>query len=182
MKVYNQTAYNPNMNIQHRAQVLNDRILHFTINAIICNSMNYKKFISKMFTMLFCTMSSNDQNIRKNRSFQVYFNIARIHAENFLPFGNLKNLTPSKNTLQNLTVTNTIANIPNITTVRHFLPYGNILKGNTLQKKKIFEDPILTLMQSYSHCLQRQFTNVTNCTKFVTFFKKEIYHEVTRKT
>ncbi len=55
------------------------------------------------------------------------------HGENFVPFGNLKNLTLSKNTLQNLTVTNAIAIVPNRTTVRNFVPYGTILKGDTLQ-------------------------------------------------
>lgn len=28
MQIYNHTAYNPNMIVRHRAQVLNDRILH----------------------------------------------------------------------------------------------------------------------------------------------------------
>ena len=34
MHIYNRTAYNPNLNARHRAQVLNDRILHFTITQL----------------------------------------------------------------------------------------------------------------------------------------------------
>ena len=129
MKIYNQTAYNPNMNIRHRAQVLNDRILHFTINAIIYNNLNYIKFISKVFTMLFCTMSRTDHNIRKNPILSCIFQ----PAENFVPKRNFKILNLSKNTLQNLTVTNAKANVPNLTTVRNFVPYGTILKGERIE-------------------------------------------------
>ena len=39
-------------------------------------------------------------------------------------------------------------------------------------EKYFFKDPILTPMQLYRHCSQRQFTNVTNCTKFVTFLRR----------
>ena len=78
--------------------------------------------------MLYYKMSSNDHNIRKKPIFSSIFQ----HAENFVPMRNFKILTLSKNTLQNLTVTNTTTNVPNITTVRYFLPYGNILKVETL--------------------------------------------------
>ncbi len=78
--------------------------------------------------MLFYKMSRDDHNIRKNQLFSYIFQ----NGENFLPLSNFKILTLSKNTLQNLTMTNTITNVPNLTTVRHFLPYGKILKGETL--------------------------------------------------
>ncbi len=45
------------------------------------------------------------------------------------------------------------------------------MKTFQCQQKSFFEDPILTPIQPYSHCSQRQFTNVTNCTKFVTFLR-----------
>ena len=50
---------------------------------------------------------------------------------------NFKILTLSKNTLQNLTVTNAKAIIPNRTTVRNFVPYGTILKEDTLRNYRI---------------------------------------------
>ena len=84
--------------------------------------------------MLFYKISRNDHIIRKKPLFSGKFQ----HRENFVPFRNFKILTLSKNTLQNLTVTNAKANVPNITTVRYFLPYGNFLKGNTLRNYRIF--------------------------------------------
>ena len=93
------------------------------------------KVYFKVLTMLFYRMSSNNHNIRKKPIFSSIFQ----HSENFVPFGNLKNLTLSKNTLQNLTVTDATANVPNLTTVRNFLPYGTILKRNTLQQKKFLK-------------------------------------------
>ena len=93
------------------------------------------KVYFKVLTMLFYKMSRNDHNIRKKPIFSCTFQ----HGENFVPFRNLKNLTLSKNTLQNLTVTNATAILPNRTTVRNFVPYGTILKGNTLQQKKILK-------------------------------------------
>ncbi len=78
--------------------------------------------------MLFYKMSRNDHTIRKSPIFSSIFQ----HAENFVPKRNFKILTLSKNTLQNLTGTNATTNVPNLTTVRHFLPYGKILKGETL--------------------------------------------------
>ena len=90
-------------------------------------------FMTKVFTMLFYKMSRNNHNTSKNPIFSCIFQ----HGENFLPLSNFKILTLSKNTLQNLTVTNTITNLPNLTTVRYFLPYGKILKGETLQNYKI---------------------------------------------
>ena len=79
-------------------------------------------------------MSRNDHIIRKKPIFSGKFQ----HRENFVPFRNLKKLNLSKNTLQNLTVTNATTNIPNLTTVRYFLPYGKILKGDTLRNYWIF--------------------------------------------
>ena len=73
-------------------------------------------------------MSRNDHNIRKNPTFSRIFQ----QAEKFVPKRNFKILTLSKNTLQNLTVTNAITNVPNRTTVRNFVPYGTILKRETL--------------------------------------------------
>ena len=64
----------------------------------------------------------------KNQIFSHIFQ----HGENFVPMKNFKILNQLKNTPQNLTVTNATANVPNITTVRHFLPYGKILKEDTL--------------------------------------------------
>ena len=84
----------------------------------------------KVLAMLFYKMLRNDHNIRKKPIFSSIFQ----HAENFVPKRNLKNLNLSKNTLQNLTGTNAKANVPNLTTVRHFLPYGTILKGDTLRR------------------------------------------------
>ena len=83
--------------------------------------------------MLFYEMSRNDHNIRQNPIFSGIFQ----HAENFVPMRNLKNLTQTKNTLQNLTATNAKANVPNITTVMNLLPYGNILKRDTLRNYRI---------------------------------------------
>ena len=78
--------------------------------------------------MLFYNMSKNNHNIRKNPIFSSIFR----HAENFVPKRNFKILTLSKNTLQNLTVTNVITNVPKCTTVHYFVPYGTLLKGETL--------------------------------------------------
>ena len=83
--------------------------------------------------MLFYKMSRDNHNIRKNPIFSSIFQ----HAENFVPIRNFKILTLSKNTLQNLTVPNAKANVPNITTVMNLLPYGNILKGDTLRNYRI---------------------------------------------
>ena len=77
--------------------------------------------------MLFYKMSRNDHNLRKKPIFSSIFQ----HAENFVPKRNFKILTLSKNTLQNLTMTNAITNVPNRTTVRNFVPYGTIFKGET---------------------------------------------------
>ena len=82
----------------------------------------------KMLTMLFYKMSINDHNIIKNQFFLGIFQ----HAENFVPKRNFKILTLSKNTLQNLTVTNVITNVPKCTTVHYFVPYGTLLKRETL--------------------------------------------------
>ena len=161
--------------------------------------------------MLFHKMSRNNHNIRKKPIFSSIFQ----QGENFVPFRNLKILTPSKNTLQNLTMTNAITNVPKCTTVQKSVPYGTLLKGDTLrnyrssplntinsalplggvsqtvkpsemntfqcQQKNIYEDPILTPMQPYSHCSKRQFTNVTNCTKFVTFLRKRFTMKLQEK-
>ena len=83
--------------------------------------------------MLFYKVSRNNHNIRKKPIFSCVFQ----HGENFVPKRNFKILTLSKNTLQNLTVTNAKANVPNITTVRNILPYGNILKRDTLRNYRI---------------------------------------------
>ncbi len=77
MQIYNQTAYNLNMNTR------------------------------------LCTMSRNSHNIRKKPIFSYIFQ----HGENFIPFGNLKNLTLSKNTLQNLTAIEWISNTQKVTPV-----------------------------------------------------------------
>ncbi len=50
---------------------------------------------------------------------------------------NFKILNLSKNTLQNLTVTNATANVPKCTTVQYFVPYGTLLKGDTLRNYRI---------------------------------------------
>ncbi len=83
--------------------------------------------------MLFYRISRNEHNIGKKPIFSGIFQ----QGENFVPFRNLKNLNLSKYTPQNLTVTNATANVPNLTTVRHFLPYGKILKGDTLRNYRI---------------------------------------------
>ncbi len=95
--------------------------------------MHVKKLITKgmckkMLTMLFYKMSRNEHNIIKKPIFSSIFQ----HAENFVPKRNFKILTLSKNTLQNLTVTNATTNVPNRTTVRNFVPYGTISKRETL--------------------------------------------------
>ncbi len=86
------------------------------------------RLCKKVFTMQFYKMSRNDHNIRINPIFSCIFQ----HAENFVPKRNFKILTLSKNTLQNLTVTDATTNVPNRTTVRNFVPYGTILNGETL--------------------------------------------------
>ena len=83
--------------------------------------------------MLFYKILRNNHNLRNNPIFSCIFQ----QAENFVPMRNFKNFNLSKNTLQNLTVTKAKANVPNLTTVRQFLPYGNILKGDTLRNYRI---------------------------------------------
>ena len=78
--------------------------------------------------MLFYKMSRNDHNLRKKPIFSSIFQ----HAEDFVPMRNFKILTLSKNTLQNLAMTNAITNVPKCTTVHYFVPYGTLLKGETL--------------------------------------------------
>ena len=82
-----------------------------------------------MLTMLFYKMSRNNHNIRKKPIFSSIFQ----HAKILVPKRNFKILTPSKNTLQNLTVTNAITNIPKCTTVQKSVPNGTRLKGDTLR-------------------------------------------------
>ena len=48
-------------------------------------------------------------------------------------------------------------------------------------EKSFFQDPILTPMQPYRHCSQCQFTNVTNCTKFVTFLRRRFTMKLQEK-
>ncbi len=54
------------------------------------------------------------------------------HTENCVPLRDLKNLNLSEKPLQNLTVTNATTNVPKCTTVHYFVPYGTLLKGETL--------------------------------------------------
>ena len=63
-------------------------------------------------------------------------------------------------------------------TVKCFAEY---IQRSDVAAEKNFEDPILTLMQPYSHCSQRQFTNVTNCTKFVTFLRSRFAMKLQEK-
>ena len=86
----------------------------------------------KVLTMLFYKMSRNNHNIRKKPIFSSIFQ----HAEIFVPKRNFKNLNLSKNTLQNLTVTNAITNVPKCTTVQKSVPYGTLLKGDTLRNHR----------------------------------------------
>ncbi len=90
--------------------------------------------------MLFQKMSIVEHNLRNKPIFSGIFQ----HSENFLPLRDFKILTLSKNTLQNLTVTNAITNLPNLTTVRHFLPYGKILKGEMLRNYRIITMNLLS--------------------------------------
>ena len=83
--------------------------------------------------MLFYRISRNDHIIRKKPIFSGIFQ----HGENFVPMRNFKILTLSKNTLQNLTITNAKANVPKCTTVQYFVPYGTLLKGDTLRNYRI---------------------------------------------
>ena len=83
--------------------------------------------------MLFYKMSRNDHIITKKPIFSCIFQ----HGENFVPMRNFKILTLSKNTLQNLTITNAKANVPKCTTVQYFVPYGTLFKGDTLRNYRI---------------------------------------------
>ena len=63
--------------------------------------------------------------------------------------GIFKILTLSKNTLQNLTVTNAKANVPNLTTVRYFLPYGKILKCQVKSTKTQYLHILVNFIGSF---------------------------------
>ena len=149
--------------------------------------------------MLFYKMSRKNHSIRKKPIFSFKFQ----RRENSVHLSEIKKMNQSEKPLQSLSVTNCKAMYKSVRVYTilyecvHFskgeyykLTSINAINCNNTNKKEnpsmsaetyFFEVPILTPMQPYSHCSQRQFTYVTNCTKFVTFKRKRFTMKLQEK-